>query len=150
MSSPIIPLDETWTGVLGGIAVEASFDQATGTAHTTVRNTTGETLCFVQSEPHLKSGSNTVGELGPDVIGDLAPGQAVTTSISVASEPELQGVSFDGYVVHLEVFECGGPGPQPHSGEAGEGGGSGEGRESSEGGHSGGEHGGRGEDESHD
>ena len=143
MSSPITPLDETWTGVLGGMAVEASFDQATGTMHTTVRNTTGETLCFVQSEPHLKSGTRTVGELGPDVIGDLAPGQQVSTSISVDSEPSLAGVSFDGYVVHLEVFECGGPGPQPHSSEGGE---SSEGSESSgEGRESSGEHGGNGE-----
>lgn len=139
MSSPITPLDETWTGVLGGMAVEASFDQATGTAHTAVRNATGETLCFVQSEPHLKSGTRTVGELGPDVIGDLAPGQQVSTSISVDSEPSLAGVSFDGYVVHLEVFECGGPGPQPHSGEGSEGGESNEGSESS--GESDGEHG---------
>ena len=30
MSSPITPLDQSWTGVLGGIAVEASFDQADG------------------------------------------------------------------------------------------------------------------------
>ena len=146
MSSPVTPLDETWTGVLGGMAVEASFDQATGTMHTTVRNTTGETLCFVQSEPHLKSGTRTVGELGPDVIGDLAPGQQVSTSISVDSEPSLAGVSYDGYVVHLEVFECGGPGPQPHSSEGGESGESGEGRESSgesgEGRESSGEHGG--------
>ncbi len=143
MSSPITPLDETWTGVLGGMAVEARFDQATGTTHTTVRNTTGETLCFVQSEPHLKSGTRTVGELGPDVIGDLAPGQQVSTSIAVDSEPSLAGASFDGYVVHLEVFECGGPGPQPHSSEGGE---SSEGSESSgEGRESSGEHGGNGE-----
>ena len=139
MSSPITALDETWTGVLGGIAVEASFDQATGTMYTSVRNTLGETLCFVQSEPHLKSGTRTVGELGPDVIGDLAPGQQVTTSISVDTEPSLAGVSFDGYVVHLEMFECGGPGPQPHFGEGGEGG------QSREGGESSGEHGGNGE-----
>lgn len=142
MSSPITPLDERWSGVLGGIAVDASFDEATGTMHTTVRNTLGETLCFVQSEPHLKSGTRTVGELGPDVIGDLAPGQEVTTSISVSSEPGLAGVSFDGYVVHLEVFDCGGPGPQAHSGEGGE---SGEGRESSGEGESAGEHGASGE-----
>lgn len=142
MSSPITPLDETWTGVLGGMAVEASFDQATGTMHTTVRNTLGETLCFVQSEPHLKSGTRTVGELGPEKLGDLAPGQQVSTSISVDSEPSLAGVSFDGYVVHLEVFECGGPGPQPHSGEGGE---SSEGGQSREGRESSGEHGGNGE-----
>ena len=166
MSSPVVPLDERWSGVLGGIAVDASFDQATGTMHTTVRNTTGETLCFVQSEPHLKSGANTVGELGPDVIGDLAPGQEVTTSISVSSEPGLAGVSFDGYVVHLEVFDCNGPGPQPHSGEGRESGESGESSESAEGressgeresaeqhgdsGESGGEHGSGGEGGSHE
>lgn len=144
MSSPVIPLDQTWTGVLGGIAVEASFEQATGTMHTTVRNTLNETLCFVQSEPHLKSGPNTVGELGPDVIGDLEPGQVVSTSISVDSEPGLSAVSFDGYVVHLEVFECGGPGPQPHSSEGGES--SAEGESGKEhGGESDGEHGSRGE-----
>ncbi len=157
MSSPITALDETWSGVLGGIAVEASFEQASGTMHTTVRNTLGETFCFVQSEPHLKSGTRTVGELGPDQIGDLEPGQQVTTSISVDSEPALDGVSFDGYVVHLEVFDCNGPGPQPHSGEGNE---AGEGRESSAGresagehsgnGESGGEHGSRGESGSHD
>ncbi len=146
MSSPITPLDETWTGVLGGMAVEARFDQATGTTHTTVRNTTGETLCFVQFEPHLKSGTRTVGELGPDQLGDLAPGQQVTSSISVDSEPTLAGVSFDGYVVHLEVFDCGGPGPQPHSSEGSESGESSEGSESSgEGRESSGEHGGNGE-----
>lgn len=160
MSSPIVPLDEPWNGVLGGIAVDASFDRATGTMHTTVRNTTGETQCFVQSEPHLKSGARTVGELGPDVIGDLAPGQQVTTSISVSSEPGLAGISFDGYVVHLEVFECGGPGPQPHSGEGGESAESREGRESSRGhesaeqhgdnGESGGEHGSSGDGNSHE
>ena len=166
MSSPVVPLDERWSGVLGGIAVDASFDRATGTMHTTVRNTTGETLCFVQSEPHLKSGANTVGELGPDVIGDLAPGQEVTTSISVSSEPGLAGVSFDGYVVHLEAFDCNGPGPQPHSGEGGESGESGESSESAEGressgeresaeqhgdsGESGGEHGSGGEGGSHE
>ncbi len=142
MSSPITALDERWSGVLGGIAVDASFDQAAGTIHTTVRNTLSETLCFVQSEPHLKSGTRTVGELGPDVIGDLTPGQEVTTSLSVVSEPGLAGVSFDGYVVHLEVFDCNGPGPQPHSGEGGE---SSEGRESSGEGESGEEHGGNGE-----
>ena len=41
----------------------------------TVQNTTSQTLCYVQAEPHLKSGTQTVGELGPDVLGDLNPGQ---------------------------------------------------------------------------
>ena len=146
MSSPVTPLDEPWSGVLGGIAVDANFDQATGTMYTTVRNTTGETLCFVQSEPHLKSGANTVGELGPDVIGDLAPGQEVATSISLDSEPGLADVSFDGYVVHLEVFDCNGPGPQPHSSEGGES----SGEQHGGNGESGGEHGSGRENGGHD
>ena len=122
MSSPITPLDQTWNGVLGGLAVSAWYDATTQTVHSTVQNTLSQTQCYVQSEPHLKSGNNTVGELGPDRLGDLNPGQQATSSISVSSEPNLAGVSSDGYVIHLEVFDCGGPGPMPHTG--GESGGS--------------------------
>ena len=139
MSSPITPLDQTWNGVLGGLAISAWYDAATQTVSSTVENTTSQTLCYVQAEPHLKSGTQTVGELGPDVLGDLAPGQQATTSVSVSSEPSLAGVAFDGYVVHMEVFDCGGPGPQPHTGGeggAGEGAG-GEGPESGSGGEEG-------------
>ena len=121
MSSPITPLDQPWTGVLGGIAVDARYDAATQTIHTTVRNALGQKQCYVQVEPHLKSGPQTVGELGPGQVGDLQPGQQATSSLAVASEPELAGVAFDGYVIHVEVFDCGGPGPVPHTG--GEGGG---------------------------
>ncbi|MCY4558632.1 MAG: hypothetical protein OXF79_20110 [Chloroflexi bacterium] len=119
MSSPITPLDQTWNGVLGGLAVSASYDAATQTVHSTVQNTVSQTLCYVQAEPHLKSGTQTVGELGPDQLGNLNPGQQATSSISVSSEPNLAGVSFDGYVVHMEVFDCGGPGPVPHAGGPG-------------------------------
>ena len=121
MSSPITPLDQPWTGVLGGIAVEARYDAATQTIHTTVQNTLGQPQCYVQVEPHLKSGSQTVGELGPGPVGTLNPGQQATASLGLASEPSLAGVAFDGYVVHVEVFDCGGPGPVPHTG-GGEGG----------------------------
>ena len=127
MSSPIIPLDQTWNGVLGGLAVSARYDAATKTVHSTVQNTTSQTLCYVQAEPHLKSGSKTVGELGPDKLGDLNPGQQATSTMAVASEPNLAGVSFDGYVVHMEVFDCAGPGPIPHAGGEGAEGSGGEG-----------------------
>ena len=116
MSSPITPLDQTWQGVLGGLSVSAWYDATTQTVHSTVQNTLSQTQCYVQSEPHLKSGNNTVGELGPDPLGDLNPGQQATSSIPVSSEPNLAGVAFDGYVIHLEVFDCGGPGPVPHTG----------------------------------
>ena len=127
MSSPIIPLDQTWNGVLGGLAIFANYDAAAQSVNATVQNTTWQTLCYVQAEPHLKSGTQTVGELGPDVLGDLTPGQQAVSSVSVNSEPSLAGVAFDGYVVHMEVFDCGGPGPVPHAGGEGAEGGGGEG-----------------------
>ncbi len=127
MSSPITPLDQTWNGVLGGLAISARYDAATQSVQATAQNTTSQKLCYVQSEPHLKSGTTTVGELGPDVLGDLNPGQQATSSVSVASEPGLAGVSFDGYVVHMEVFDCAGPGPVPHTGGEGAEGSGGEG-----------------------
>ena len=127
MSSPVIPLDQTWDGVLGGLAVSARYDAATRAVQAVVRNTLSQTLCYVQAEPHLKSGTGTVGELGPDRLGDLSAGQVATSSLAVADEPTLAGVSYDGYVVHLEVFDCGGPGPMPHAGGEGAGGGAGEG-----------------------
>ena len=127
MSSPITPLNQTWNGVLGGLHVSARYDAATQSVQSTVRNTLPQVLCYVQAEPHLKSGTQTVGELGPDVLGHLSPGREAESSVSVASEPSLAGVSFDGYVVHLEVFDCGGPGPVPHTGGAGAEGGGGEG-----------------------
>ncbi len=119
MSSPIIPLGNSWNGVLGGFAVSMQYDAVTQSIHGTVRNTLSQKLCYVQAEPHLKSGTRTVGELGPEKLGDLNPGQEATSSLSVASEPNLAGVPYDGYVVHLEVFDCGGPGPVPHAGGQG-------------------------------
>ena len=140
MSSPITPLDQTWNGMLGGLAVSASYDVATQSVHTTVQNTTAQTLCYAQAEPHLKSGTQTVGELGPGKMGDLNPGQQATSILSVSAEPELAGVGYDGYVVHMEVFDCGGPGPVVHTGAEG-----GAGGEHGSGGKRGGEHGSGGE-----
>ena len=73
----------------------------------------------MQAEPHLKSGTKTVGELGPEKLGNLNPAQETTSSLSVAGGPELARVSYDGYVVHMEVFDCSGPGPAAHTGEVG-------------------------------
>ena len=122
MSSPIIPLGQPWNGVLGGLSVSMQYDAATRTVHGTVQNTLSRELCYVQAEPHLKSGTRTVGELGPEKLGHLDPGQETTSRLAVAGEPELAGVSFDGYVVHMEVFDCSGPGPSAHpAGEGAEG-----------------------------
>ena len=128
MSSSITPLGQSWNGVLGGLAVSARYDAATQSVNATVQNTLSQKLCYVQAEPHLKSGTKTVGELGPDKLGDLNPGQQATSSLTVASEPKLAGVAYDGYVVHMEVFDCAGSGPVPHTrGEGAEGGGGEEG-----------------------
>ena len=142
MSSPITPLEQGWSGVLGGLAVSMQYDAATRSVHGTVRNTLASTLCYVQAEPHLKSGTKTVGELGPDRLGHLSPGQEVTSSLTVAGEPGLAGVSFDGYVVHMEVFDCDGPGPAAHAGEEGTEGSGEHGAGGEEGGDAGGEEGG--------
>ena len=119
MSSPITPLDQTWNGVLGGLAISAQYDAATQSVNATVQNTTSQQLCYVQAEPHLKLGTQTVGELGPQKLGDLNPGQTVMSSLSVADEQSLAGVAYDGYVIHMEVFDCGGPGPVAHTGAEG-------------------------------
>ena len=119
MSSPITPLGQSWHGVLGGLAVSMQYDAATQSVYGTVRNTLPQKLCYVQAEPHIKSGTKTVGELGPEKLGHLDPGQEATSSLTVASEPKLAGVSYDGYVVHMEVFDCGGPGPVAHTGGEG-------------------------------
>ena len=124
MSSPITPLDQSWSGVLGGLAISAQYDAATRSVNATVQNSTSQQLCYVQAEPHLKSGTQTVGELGPQKLGDLNPGQTATSSLSVSGEPGLAGVAYDGYVVHMEVFDCGGPGPVAHTGAEGAEGGS--------------------------
>ena len=119
MSSPITPLGQSWNGVLGGLAVSMQYDAATESVHGTVRNTLPQKFCYVQAEPHLKSGTKTVGELGPEKLGHLNPGQEATTRLTGASEPNLAGVSYDGYVVHMEAFDCGGPGPVAHTGGEG-------------------------------
>ena len=147
MSSPITPLGQAWSGVLGGLAVSMRYDAATRSVHGTVRNTLASTLCYVQAEPHLKSGTKTVGELGPDKLGHLSPGQDVRSSLTVASEPKLAGVSFDSYVVHMEVFDCDGPGPAAHAGEEGTEGSGEHGAGGEEGGGAGGEEGGAGGEE---
>ena len=124
MSSPIVPLRQSWSGVLGGLAVSMQYDPATRTVHGTVRNASSQKVCYVQAEPHLKSGTSTVGELGPDKLGDLNPGQETSSSLAISSEPKLARTSYDGYVVHMEVFDCSGPGPSVHAGgEGAEGGG---------------------------
>ena len=115
MSSPIIPLGQPWSGVLGGLAVSMHYDAETRTVRGTVQNTLSQRLCYLQAEPHIKSGNRTVGELGPQKLGHLSPGKEVTSSLAVASEPKLAGVSYDGYVVHMEVFDCLSPGPSAHS-----------------------------------
>ena len=120
MSSPVVPLGQSWNGVLGGLAVSMQYDATSRAVHGIVENTLSQKLCYVQAEPHLKSGARTVGELGPDRLGDLSPGQEARSRLLVSGEPKLAGVSYDGYVVHMEVYGCGGPGPVSLAGEGNE------------------------------
>ena len=144
MSSPITALDQRWDGILRGLAISMQYEETTRSIYGTVENISTQKLCYVQAEPHLKLERQTVAELGPEKLEDLDPGQRVYSSLSVDDEPGLSEIVFNGYVIHMEVFDCDGPGPTAHTGGEGA-----EGR--SESGESGGEHGqreGRGEHES--
>ena len=65
MSSPITPLDQTWNGALGGLAISASYDAATQTVHTTAQNTTQQTLCYVQIRASPEVGNADGGRAWP-------------------------------------------------------------------------------------
>ncbi len=121
-SSPILALDESWDGVVNGVRTAMSYDPAARIFSGIVENTTDQTLCFVQIELNLKQGTTTVVELGPQPVGDLAPGAQTTVELRVADEPTAVGVAYDAWEIHPETFACGGPGPVNTEGNGGEGG----------------------------
>ena len=110
-SSPVLALDESWDGVVNGVRTAMSYDPAAQIFSGIVENTTDQTLCFVQIELNLKQGTTTVVELGPQPVGDLAPGAQTTVELRVADEPTAVGVAYDAWEIHPETFACGGPGP---------------------------------------
>ena len=122
-SSPILALDESWDGVVNGVRTAMSYDAETGLFFGTVENATAEMLCAAQIELNLKQGTATVVELGPQPIGDLAPGAQMPVELSVADEPLAAGLAFDGWEIHPEVFDCGDSAPANTEGghESGEG-----------------------------
>ena len=69
MSSPVTPLGQTWEGNLGGLAIFARYDAATQSVQSTVQNTLSQVLCYVQAEPHLKSGTTTWVNSAPTCWG---------------------------------------------------------------------------------
>ncbi len=114
-SSPVLKLGQSWSGSMGGlIDVSINYDTATNTVYGTVKNISSRTLCWTLSEPHMKLGTVTVGELGPETLGDLAPGQQVTTRLNVLTDPKYTGYKFDGYLIHMEVYDCNGGIPLPY------------------------------------
>ncbi|MCY4540648.1 MAG: hypothetical protein OXE52_20700 [Chloroflexi bacterium] len=119
-SSPILALDESWDGSVNGVRTSMAYDPARGAFTGFVENPGDTTVCFVQIELNLKQGTQTVVELGPQPIGDLAPGQRAPVELLVADEPLAAGLAFDAWEIHPEVFDCGGPGPVNTEG-AGEG-----------------------------
>ncbi len=132
-SSPVLALDESWDGVVNGLRVAMSYDPDRRSFSGIVENTMAQTACFVQIELNLKQGTRTVVELGPDPVGDLAPGAMATTELLVDNEPQAAGVAFDAWEIHPELFDCNGPGPDSTGGEGGE---SGENHAGGEGGES--------------
>ena len=96
-SGASLALDEMYDAVRKGarLTLELGFDGA-------VENTTDATLQNVRVEVHLSNGV----ELGPEVVGDLAPREMADVFVPVET-PD----AFDGWTPHAEV----GPG----SGEAG-------------------------------
>ena len=112
--SPTTPLGEEWNGVLRGAAVSMRYDAATDSVqHNGTQHALRDALLraggtSLEGRPRGRS-----GELGPDKLGDLAPGQEASSTLRVDSEPKLAGVSFDGYVAHIEVYDC--SGPRPHA-----------------------------------
>lgn len=119
-SSPILALDESWDGLVNGVRTSMAYDPARGAFAGFVENPGSTTLCFVQIELNLKQGRQTAVELGPQPVGDLAPGERVPVELLVVDEPLAAGVAFDAWEIHPEVFDCGGPGPVTTKG-AGEG-----------------------------
>lgn len=111
MSSPITPISQSWSGNLGGIDVTGSYDANTGDFTSVATNSLPDTLCYVLTEPHLKMGSQTVAEMGPGRMGDINPGETSTLVLNIADDPGLAGVQFDGFAMHMEVYDCAGPGP---------------------------------------
>jgi len=116
-SSPILSLGESWTGTMGGLLeVSSTNDTINGIIQYTVKNISNKKLCWSLSEPHLKNGTQTAGELGPDMMGDLAPGNTVSSQIKISLDPKFTNYLFDGYVIHMEVYDCSGGIPLPYPG----------------------------------
>lgn len=109
-SSPILALDESWDGVVNGVRTSMSYDAERGAFSGFVENPGDATLCYVQIELNLKQGTQTVVELGPQPVGDLATGAQMPVELLVADEPLAVGVAFDAWEIHPEVFDCAGPG----------------------------------------
>lgn len=118
-SSPVLALDESWDGAVNGARTAMSYDAEMGLFFGMVENATAEMLCAAQIELNLKQGTTTVVELGPQPIGDLAPGAQMPIELWVADEPLAVGLAFDAWQIHPEVFDCGSS--VPANTESGEG-----------------------------
>ena len=108
-SSPILALSESWDGMVNGIRTSMAYSSAAGGTFAGIaENTTDQKICGVQIELNLKLGTTTVVELGPQPVGDLAPGQSANVQLLVIDEPEATGKMFNAWEIHPEVFVCAG------------------------------------------
>lgn len=117
-TSPILTLSESWSGVINsnGLKVDMLYDKANAVFSGTVENVSTQTICYIQFELNLKQGSVTVLELGPNVVGDLKPGQQGAIRLVVADNPSSTNVMYNGWEIHPEIFDCNGSGPPPNTG----------------------------------
>lgn len=118
-SSPILTLDESWDGVVNGIRTAMSYDSARGSFSGIVENTTNKTLRSILIELNLKQGTKTVVELGPQPVGDLAPGEKAAVKLLVSDEPLAKGVKFDAWQIHPEAEGIGNEGREGSEGANG-------------------------------
>lgn len=109
--SPITPLNESYKGVILGLEVNISYNSQKNTLEGTIKNVSSKKIRFIQNEPHILMGKKTVGELGPQRLGDLKPGEIVKTKIDISNDPKFKRrkPKFDGYFIHIEVGVTGYP-----------------------------------------
>ena len=121
LKSSILAPGENWEGMLGDLRISMRYVSTSKRIQGTIENTSSETICYLQLEPHLKRGERTVGELGPYVLGNVESGQSIDVDVSVADDPRFRGVDFDGWQIHPEMYSCQGDGPGEGGHEGGEG-----------------------------
>ena len=113
-SSPILALDQKWTGIINGMELTMTYNKTGKYYSGSIENVTNEQLKNVVVELNLKQGSRTVVELGPKAVGTLNPGESKFLMLRLADEPGAMSLAYDGWQIHPEANEM----AEGESGEA--------------------------------